>query len=526
MPFLLVPRRFAQQPQYVAPIDRQGLGKGVQLLFNPALGPVDLATSRIWVPNGTPNITTSPLGKVFSFDGGASDDAYTYTGYPEITGNVGTFFMWAPTVGAADTFGHIFLSNSTASANYFQVANDNTIFAFAQQSTGAISWFNSTNRSLVICSAGTAGSTKAYLDGADSGLTWSATPTSWASGSKDMSIGRYSGGVAWDFAGTMLVIGYTTRVWGATEARAFHESKGLALLKSPPRRLWVPASSGVSGTVSCTNANDTLAAAGTTTVTGTLAKTNANDTSAASGTTTVTGSLARTNANDTVSASGSVGSAVTGTLAYTNANDTSAASGTTTVIGSLAKTNSNDTLAASGTTTVTGSLAKTNANDTSAASGTTTIVGTLAKTNANDTVSASGTVTTGSTGTVAYTNQNDTLAASGTTTILGSLARTNANDSLSASGTVNNGIIVESALTDGVIATIRIKKPGIPTGTPDWLKTTLEIVLGRRGNRITPPPAQTLTFSATPTKAECEALYAHVNNVHSALTDLINRFDT
>jgi hypothetical protein len=151
------------------------------------------------------------------------------------------------------------------------------------------------------------------------------------------------------------------------------------------------AASGVTGTVNYTNANDTLAASGTTTVTGTLATTNANDTSAASGTTTVAGSLATTNANDTLAASGAVGDAVTGTVSYTNANDTLAAAGTTTVVGALAYTNANDTLASSGTTTVTGALAYTNANDTLAASG------------------AAGAVT----GTVDYTNDNDALQASG-----------------------------------------------------------------------------------------------------------------
>lgn len=85
---------------------------------------------------------------------------------------------------------------------------------------------------------------------------------------------------------------------------------------------------GASGTLATTNANDTSAAAGTTTVSGTLARTNANDTSAASGSPVVNGSLAYTNANDTSAASGSAGSPV-GTVSYTNNNDTSNAQGET-----------------------------------------------------------------------------------------------------------------------------------------------------------------------------------------------------
>jgi hypothetical protein len=104
--------------------------------------------------------------------------------------------------------------------------------------------------------------------------------------------------------------------------------------------------------------------------TGTLARANANDTLAAVGTTTPTGTLARTNANDSVVASGT--SAIGGTLARTNANDSVAGSGTTTPTGTLARTNANDTAAGSGTAgSPTGTVAYTNANDTVSASGTT-----------------------------------------------------------------------------------------------------------------------------------------------------------
>jgi len=135
----------------------------------------------------------------------------------------------------------------------------------------------------------------------------------------------------------------------------------------PVYSLDVAAVAGSTGTLATTNADDTSAAAGTTTVVGTLAKTNANDTSSAAGTTTVLGTLARTNANDTSSAAGTT--TVLGTLARTNANDSSAASGTTTVTGSLATTNANDTLAASGELPATGTANCTNNDDTCSASG-------------------------------------------------------------------------------------------------------------------------------------------------------------
>jgi len=105
-------------------------------------------------------------------------------------------------------------------------------------------------------------------------------------------------------------------------------------------------------------------------VTGTLATTNANDTLVSSGSTTIVGTLAKTNANDTAAASGNTGS-VSGTLATTNANDSVVAVGSTTILGSLAKTNNNDSLASTGVVgSITGTLARTNANDTLVASGT------------------------------------------------------------------------------------------------------------------------------------------------------------
>lgn len=174
--------------------------------------------------------------------------------------------------------------------------------------------------------------------------------------------------------------------------------------------------------------------AATTGSSGTLAKTNANDTSAASGTTTVKGSLARTNTNDTSAASGKT--TVKGSLSRTNTADTSSASGKTTVVGSAARTNANDTANASGSIggPVSGSLAKTNANDAVSASGTTVVQGSLATSNANDTASASGSLGGAVSGSLATTNANDTLSGAGTTAVLGSVAAQNAPDQASATG--------------------------------------------------------------------------------------------
>jgi hypothetical protein len=88
------------------------------------------------------------------------------------------------------------------------------------------------------------------------------------------------------------------------------------------------------------------------------------------------------------------------------------------------------------------------------------------------------------------------------------------------------GTVLEPGLMTGMDRIIRVKKPGIPAGTPEWLKTLLEIVIGRRGNAIGVPEFQALTFSASPTKAECEALYAYTNEIRTAVENILARLDS
>lgn len=244
-------------------------------------------------------------------------------------------------------------------------------------------------------------------------------------------------------------------------------------------------SSGATGTVNYTNANDTSSATGTSTVTGTLARTNPNDTSVASGSPTITGSLARTNNNDTSVASGSPrvsgslnttnnndsisaqGSpVVSGTLARTNANDTVVASGSPIVSGSLNRTNANDTVVATGTSVVTGTSTTTNSNDTSSTTGTPIITGASNYTNNDDSCAASGTVGGGggTTGTVNYTNLNDGLSGNGAPVVSSTSNTTNANDSSTASGgstvsgssttTNNNDISIASGIAGAITGTV------------------------------------------------------------------------
>ncbi|MEO9231638.1 MAG: hypothetical protein ABI216_22170 [Devosia sp.] len=567
MPILLRQRGY-NQPQYPAPIDEAGLGKGIQLLLSPGARTVDYATKRVWVPGGNTSIKTGRGGKVFSFDG--VDDDLHYTGYPEIKGTVGTFFIWCPVVGPKDDWGHGLF---TETATYYLAHQFGSFYHLGSESSIPIFWFNTTNQSLVCSSSGTTGAgLKVYQRGVDTGMTFSANPIPWSSGSKSLAIGRYAGGNVHDFNGTVRIVGYTKAVWGLAEAKAFH-SNPWQIFKISPRKLWVvSAPTGVTGTVASTNANDIAAAVALINLTAASATTNANDTAAANGAATATATSATTNSNDTSAAIATPGftatsntanaddiaaatatadaaTGATGTVDYTNVNDTvdaSAAphlSGTVAasniddvaaasalvggdVTGAVAYTNLDDTADIAGGMTVVGTSATANANDTATISGTTTLAGSIAYTNVNDIGAAVGVAEQSiATGAVAYTNINDYSSAVGAITFRGSAAAFNIDDLAASFATVNSGIIVEASLTGQPATTLTMKKPGIPTGTADWLKTTIEIILGRRGNKIDIPLAQNLTFSATPTQAECQALYSYTNDVRDSLEQIITRLD-
>lgn len=325
----------------------------------------------------------------------------------------------------------------------------------------------------------------------------------------------------------------------------------------------------VTGSVAVTNADDTSSASATVTVTASSATTNAadisggnaspvvvansattntNDVSAGNASPVVTASAANTNANDVSAASAAAGSGAEGSIAYTNIDDVSSASVKTTITASAANVNADDSSSATLKATITASVAVTNSNDISAASSGAAVECSVAVTNADDVSDASASpVISGSSatanaddisnaeavaeageaiGTVDYTNIDDVSVASAGPIVTASIAYQNLHDKSAAIAVINFGTIVEAALTTGTLQAERIKKPGIPHNAPDWQRTMFEIFTGRRGNKVAVPKTQELTFSATPTKEECEALFNYTSEVRRSLEQLINRFDS
>lgn len=130
-------------------------------------------------------------------------------------------------------------------------------------------------------------------------------------------------GASWDIGSWELVVASVT--WAAFVQpmfrRAVERRRYVQAFFAPP--MVVPVA--ITGSLAVTEANDTIAAAGTVAIVGSLAKTEANDTVVAAGIVPIDGDLAVAEANDTISAAGTVPNL--GSLVVTEANDTISATG-------------------------------------------------------------------------------------------------------------------------------------------------------------------------------------------------------
>ena len=508
MSVIILPSRFNKQPQYAASIDYAGLGKGIRILWNPAVGPVDLATGRTWFAGGNAAIERDKNGHVFTFDG--ADDYYGHTGYPEITSNVGSFFIWCPTVGAADKYGHILFGASSPFVVGHQINPAMQVhIGSSPASTGSLSsWFNTTNRSLVLVSGGTAATCRAFLDGKDSRLTWSGAPVAWGPGNKNFNLGRYIGGTSWDFGGTILIAGYTGKIWSDAESRAFHDNPW-QLFKASPKKLWK--SSGtthylVAETPTQMNFGDMGAVAQNHALVGSALT--QNGTAKAGGL--IQDQTLAAAPGVQISASNANGPITQDQVLAVVSNAQSNTPGTGAVTQARMLIVSGQT---QGQACFAPAITQTHAIVAAAPAQENTITeGSLRIDNGG---LEAGPAIQGNVAAAAVITQTHILVVS-----FPSQA------SKAGTGAITDGIVVEAALSTGMAAKLRIKKPGIPAGTPEWLKTMIELLTGRRGNRIMPPAFRALTFSAVPTRAECEALYAYTNDVRIAVERIITRLDS
>jgi hypothetical protein len=232
-----------QQPQEAVGLSRaSSLTDGLQMLLVPAGGGVGDAVNpgRVWTRSASSSVAPTPagIGAVFT---GANNRHYSFTGYGEIVGGVGTFFLWMPRVGVKPPNGPVFFGTNTGSASWWQLDNDSRFWVWGQQANPSPAFtglYNTNNRSLVFTSGGTGGSLRAYVDGRDTGQSWSiGTVPGFATGAKTFNFGRWIGGDNWNVDGDVVIAGYSNRPWSPIEARWFHDNPWQLFA---PRQIWVP----------------------------------------------------------------------------------------------------------------------------------------------------------------------------------------------------------------------------------------------------------------------------------------------
>lgn len=362
MGVLQLQQRLVLPPQYAAPIDYQGLGRGLKLLFNPALGSKDLVTGRTWAPGGNASVVTARTGKAFQFDG--VDDHYSYTGYPEISGAAGTFFMYCPVVGPADNFGTVFFSDTPT---YLWLDNLGRIYAWSSLANGGYTqWFNSVNRSIIFTSDGTPSGTRIYVDGSHlDSVSFSGSLTGFSSSSKALRFGAYANGNAYDFNGQAGISGYSNRKWTSHEASLFHGTRGGAIFKAQPSTIWLVSSAPAGDTVGTASGSSTASgigasisestgsSSGTSTASGVGSS---GSVSSSTGTAAGTSTASATGASVAESVGSSSGLASASGIGVAEVSTVGAAAGTSTVSGvGVSATGSSGTASGSSTANASGS---------------------------------------------------------------------------------------------------------------------------------------------------------------------------
>ena len=238
MSLILSTRPWDSQPQEVAPLASGARG---QLLLNPALGSRNLGGREgVWGYQGNASRILTNRGYAYALDG--SGDSLSLTGNDEITGNVGTLAVWLARVGAPSLYGHVYIGSQSPNAVAMQIteAGGTQVFGGGLNGGGsAISgWFNTVNRSAVFASGGTAATCAVYIDGRNTGHTYTGAPLAWGSGSKTIYLGRYPAAANWDTNADILCAYLATDVWNEAQAAQFHANPWAVVYA--PRRIWVP----------------------------------------------------------------------------------------------------------------------------------------------------------------------------------------------------------------------------------------------------------------------------------------------
>ena len=520
MSVLILPRRFKSQPQYVAPIDWSNpltTGLVAAFVFDSQGNVIDRVSGKAYPVTGA-TLRTGRNGRYLYLDGSGD---YINLGVRSI-GGVNLFAdassRWSvvtrASLGTSSVTGTFLAKAGSTGANRtFQIYRDATAEVsdpsfYIRGALTHVNWdYNDTQEhQYTVTWDGSAA--RAWADNMSNSAALSVGTA--AQESENIVFGARTGGSGFPLTGGLNYSLFYNRPIAQREALAIYDNFW-QLFKARPRKLWAATTGGTTNDLTIaasTQANATSAPSVTQThVLAVGNATQANTSSAPSVTQTHELLIAASNqANAASDVEISVGAAVDLTISACVQPNTASGGeiSQTHVLVISASVQGNETSAVSVTQIHPLTIGDaTQANTASGASITAVhelVIGSLSQ---------------GNTASDGHITRTQTLT-------IGNAVQANR----ASAGAISDGVVVESALTTGIAATISIKKPGIPTGTADWLRTMLEIIIGRRGNKITPPKFQELTFSATPTKSECEALYAYTNKVREAVESIITRFDS
>ncbi len=240
-----------------------------------------------------------------------------------------------------------------------------------------------------------------------------------------------SNGTTLPLTGNLIMCAVWKRALSVDEIRQLYaEPYAFIQPPQPYRRFFGPTlASGVTGSASITQAENTVSAAGTVAITGAASITQAANTVSVAGTVDITATASITQADSIVSSTGTV--AIVGSAAITQADGTVSSAGAVAIVGDSALTQAANTVSAIGAVAITGAASITQASNTVTAEATSGSIAEANITQAGNTLSAAGAVAI--TGAASLT-QTGTVAAAGTVLISAAAAITQAANTVSAAG--------------------------------------------------------------------------------------------
>lgn len=233
-----------RQPEGSSRLDpSHPLASGMKFLGTPNNGPRDLVVGTpTWTDLGLiPPVVRRTRGLIWGMQ--ADGESWQYTGNENITGNIGTFFVAMHETSGAGLNGHVLWGTNTTTAVPFFMAAGGGVQGWGQDINGATStsYFNNPNFQTIVMSSrdGTAAGVNYWNNGKlNANGAGGVAPSSFASGAKYFRIGAWAASAGFNVQGEMLLIGYTSRAWGESEARAFHDNPWQMFEPQPSRSVY------------------------------------------------------------------------------------------------------------------------------------------------------------------------------------------------------------------------------------------------------------------------------------------------